>query len=66
MLKKWSLLLMLALLVVASLGWNGGVSYAATTEYTWDKYKGTEVKTYRLTVVPGRIEYMDQERFLPL
>lgn len=62
LLKKWPLLLMIGILMVASVGWNGGVSYAAT-EYTWDKYKGTEVKTYRLTTVPGRVEYMDQERF---
>ncbi len=63
MLKKWPLILMLAVLVVASLGWNGGVSYAdyrtwdkdkGRFYYTWYKYKGTEVKTYKLTEVPGR------------
>lgn len=66
MLKKWPLILMLAVLVVASLGWNGGVSYAEDEGYhhwdkdkeryyyIWYKYKGTEVKTYKLTRVPGR------------
>ncbi|WP_256021782.1 hypothetical protein [Paenibacillus kribbensis] len=52
--EKWPLILMLGVLMVASVGWNGGVSYAATEHYIWDKYKGTEVKTYKLTKVPGR------------
>lgn len=62
MLKKWRLFLMIGILMAVSAGWNNGVSYAAA-EYAWDKYKGTEVRTYRLTAVPGRAGSMDQKTF---
>lgn len=64
LLKKWPLFLMIGILMVASVGWNGGVTYADHYyEYTWDKYKGTEIKTYRLTPVPGRPGEMDRNKF---
>ncbi|WP_043890785.1 hypothetical protein [Paenibacillus sp. Aloe-11] len=64
MLKKWPLLFMLGIIMLASVGWNSGVSHASYYfEYTWEKYKGTEVRTYKLTPVPGRAGQMDQEKF---
>ncbi|KJD44710.1 hypothetical protein [Paenibacillus terrae] len=64
LLKKWPLFLIIGILMVASVGWNGGVTYAdAYYEYAWDKYKGTEIKTYRLTPVSGRAGEMDQKKF---
>ncbi|AET59205.1 hypothetical protein HPL003_12250 [Paenibacillus terrae HPL-003] len=64
MLKKWPLLFMLGIIMLASVGWNSGVSHASYYfEYTWEKYKGTEVRNYKLTPVPGRAGFMDQEKF---
>ncbi|MGN8230451.1 hypothetical protein ACYCSE_13595 [Paenibacillus sp. SEL1] len=64
-LKKWPLVFMIGILMLLSVGWNSGVSYAKYYyEYTWDQYKGTEVKTYRLTPVAGRAGFMDQEKAL--
>ncbi|URJ53109.1 hypothetical protein [Paenibacillus polymyxa] len=65
MLKKWPLVFMIGILMLTSVGWNSGISYAKYYyEYTWDKYKGTEIKTYRLTPVAGRAGLMDQEKAL--
>ncbi|WP_342429066.1 hypothetical protein [Paenibacillus sp. FSL L8-0158] len=65
MLKKWPLVFMIGILMLLSVGWNSGISYAKYYyEYTWDQYKGTEIKTYRLTPVAGRAGFMDQEKAL--
>ncbi|MDN4084318.1 hypothetical protein [Paenibacillus polymyxa] len=64
-LKKWPVVFMLGIIMLVSVGWNSGISYAKYYyEYTWDQYKGTEIKTYRLTPVAGRAGYMDQEKAL--
>ncbi|MGW8957401.1 hypothetical protein [Paenibacillus sp. NPDC055715] len=64
LLKKWLLFWMIGILMVASVAWNGGVTYADSYyEYAWDKYKGTEIKTYRLTPVHGREGKMDKKKF---
>ncbi|MGG4213738.1 hypothetical protein [Paenibacillus sp. FSL L8-0638] len=64
-LKKWPLVFMIGILMLLSVGWNSGVSYAKYYyEYTWDQYKGTEIKTYRLTPAAGRAGFMDQEKAL--
>ncbi|MEC0179992.1 hypothetical protein P4H61_00565 [Paenibacillus peoriae] len=64
MLKKWPLLFMLGIIMLASVGWNSGVSHASYYfEYTWEKYKGTEVRNYKLTPVVGRTASMDQKKF---
>ncbi|MNW27232.1 hypothetical protein D3C74_40220 [compost metagenome] len=65
MLKKWPLLFLMGMIVLASAGWTGGVAHAGYYyEYTWDKYKGTELRTFKLTPVPGREGSMERSKSL--
>lgn len=65
MLKKWPLLIMMGVVMLVSAAWSGGVAHAGYYyEYTWDQYKGTEVKTFKLTPLPGREGSMDREKLI--
>ncbi|WP_018885047.1 hypothetical protein [Paenibacillus massiliensis] len=65
MLKKWPLLFLMGIIVLASAGWTNGVAHAGYYyEYTWDKYKGTELRTFKLTPVPGREGVMERTKSL--